>query len=63
MWLATVWLCLLVLVFVLAGCVRSITTCVTYDRALRRPDPNTGVSRDSVGASVCTEITPPGAAP
>lgn len=40
------------------GCVRSVTTCVTYDRALQRPDPDTYVQRDSAGASVCVETGP-----
>ncbi len=42
-----------------SGCgVRSVTTCLTYDRALQRPDPNTFVQRDSAGASVCAETGP-----
>lgn len=43
----------------LSGCgVRSVTTCLTYDRALQRPDPNTLIQRDSAGASVCVESGP-----
>lgn len=49
------WLCVLSL---LGGCVRSVTTCVTYDRALQRPDRDTFVQRDSAGASVCVESGP-----
>lgn len=42
-----------------SGCtVRSVTTCLTYDRALARPDPNSGISRDAAGASVCAETGP-----
>jgi hypothetical protein len=40
------------------SCVRSVTTCVTYERALQRPDPDTFVQRDNVGASVCVESGP-----
>jgi hypothetical protein len=43
----------------LGGCgVRSVTTCLTYDRSLQRPDPNTLIQRDSAGASVCVETGP-----
>jgi hypothetical protein len=50
-WLMAVWSS--------AGCgVRAVTTCVTYDRALQRPDPNTLIQRDSAGASVCVETGP-----
>jgi hypothetical protein len=38
--------------------VRSVTSCLTYDRALQRPDPNTLIQRDSAGASVCVETGP-----
>jgi hypothetical protein len=41
-----------------ASCVRSVTVCGTYDRALQRPDPSTYVQRDSAGASVCVETGP-----
>lgn len=41
-----------------SGCVRSVTTCLSYDRALQRPDPNTLIQRDSAGASVCVESGP-----
>ncbi len=42
-----------------AACgVRSVTTCLSYDRALQRPDPNTLIQRDSAGASVCVESGP-----
>lgn len=41
------------------GCtVRSVTVCATYDRALTRPDPTSGVSRDAAGASACVETGP-----
>jgi hypothetical protein len=40
------------------SCVRTVTVCGTYDRALQRPDPNTYVQRDSAGASVCVEAGP-----
>jgi len=42
-----------------SGCgVRSATVCTTYDRALSRPDPTTGLARDSAGASACVEVGP-----
>ncbi len=42
-----------------SGCgVRSVTTCITYDRALQRPDPQSFVQRDSAGASMCVEAGP-----
>lgn len=51
------------LLFGAAGCgpaagVRGVTACVTYDHALQRPDPTSGVSRDAAGASVCVEAGP-----
>ena len=49
---------LLVLASQAACGVRSVTTCLTYDRALQRPDPNTSIQRDSAGASVCVESGP-----
>lgn len=39
----------------LSGCVRSVTTCVTYDHALGRSD---AYPRDGAGASVCAEVGP-----
>jgi len=50
----------LLLPLLLGGCVRSVTVCAQYDHALRRPDPQTGYSRDNIGSSVCTEFVPPG---
>jgi hypothetical protein len=43
----------------MAGCVRSVTTCITYDHSLGRADPVSGLPRNSTGASVCTEMGPP----
>lgn len=41
------------------GCtVRSVTTCLSYDRTLQRPDPDTLIQKDSAGASVCVETGP-----
>jgi hypothetical protein len=52
------WVLLFVALASLPGCVRTVTTCVTYDRMLQRPDPDTFVQRDSAGASVCVESGP-----
>ena len=42
-----------------SGCtVRSVTVCAQYDRALQRPDPALGYSRDAAGASACVETGP-----
>jgi hypothetical protein len=41
------------------GCtVRSVTSCISYSRALQRPDPETYVQKDSGDASVCVETGP-----
>lgn len=53
---ALLWLCLCILAS--SGCVRSVTTCVSYDHALGRVDPNVGAARDGAGASVCVESGP-----
>ncbi len=42
------------------GCVRSITVCTTYDHQLGRENENR-YARDSAGASVCADVSPPGA--
>lgn len=49
-----VWVC----VFSTGCTVRSVTTCVSYSRALQRPDPETFVQKDSGDASVCVETGP-----
>ncbi len=41
-----------------AGCVKSVTTCVTYDHNIGRADPNSGIARNAAGASVCVEHGP-----
>lgn len=51
--LCLLWLCICILA---TSCVRSVTTCVTYDHALGRVDPNVGAARDGAGASVCAEV-------
>ncbi len=62
-WLAIGWgavlLAMVLLGLATEGCtVRSVTVCATYDRALRRPDPALGYSRDAAGASACVETGP-----
>lgn len=49
---------LLFVVFCLAGCVRSVTVCTTYDRRLGTETPDR-YARDNAGASVCADLTPP----
>jgi hypothetical protein len=57
---ALFWCAVLGVVFAQPGCVRSVTVCTQYDRRLGA-DQN-GWQRDGMSASVCAEVTPPGAA-
>ncbi len=57
-WIALILCCAALWSQLLSGCVRSVTTYLTYDRALQRPDPQSFVQRDSAGASVCVEAGP-----